>query len=198
MKGDKWWGFLDRHIENLIPGMLLLPLLLRAALRTPPNCSTVGTWGRFLVDHSNVAWVVFLSGAYLLGALSFVVGRMLLDPICPRFPRPILFRHSRVNPLSGNWQSIDASYLKVMHAAMKSETPELRTEIHTRRRRGRFIRVAILPAILLCVITTAESSGLSRFFAFAGLLVVVWVGFLVVYAYAELCIYQEASPRVAP
>ena len=82
---------------------------------------------------------------------------------------------------------INGDYREAISHALQDGSDEIKTEVLRRRERGRLVRTALVPAVLGAVIV------LPGWWAAAGGAVVMFVLVLLLYAYLEVTIYQEAK-----
>ena len=191
---ESWSHFIDLHVENLIPGIVLLfeficwvsPQALWPRSGTPPY---EFTW---------VAVPAFLAVAYFLGVLSFVAGRLALKlPVLGPFRKRLAnFLLSRSGTDGSDFEN---DYPTTLAKALKTPFPAFVQEIKRRRQRGRLVHAAFLPGALgvfLLPQYLLEKPGpiwiLICIVLFLSLLALMWALLWCLYTYAEVCVYQEA------
>ena len=184
----KWEG-LNLHIENLVPGMatlvLLLALLPKTVLDTASDSAAPA-----LLKNAFVAGGVFVATSYLLGIFIVAICRCVIDPISSAWPRPRLFRLFYQGRFTGKTNAeINQAYRDAIQAALVSESEYKRAEIKNRRERGRLLRSGILPAALFFWWIAGDLTVWAKIpIQIGGLAIGVFL-----YAYIELTIYQETG-----
>ena len=76
------WEKLDLHLENVIPGVVLLSIL---AIVLRPELGP-------LANRDAILTVAFIATAYMLGTVGNLLARMLLDYVSRRTIRAMMFR----------------------------------------------------------------------------------------------------------
>ena len=169
------------HVENLAPGLVTVLFL---AIQVPASTTLVSnTKVLELLQQQFIAGLLLIAVAYLLGVAIFVVSRLVFDTLSALTVRPVLLKLFRWKDFdSFNPMKINARYRLALNAALaKDKDHPIRQEVVTRRQRGRLIRTLMIPAEVLAY----PSSGLLG-------ATLALVALLVLYAYAEVSIYQEA------
>lgn len=186
------WEKLELHIENLIPGVVILALLLTLGI-TPAH--------EHLPGGDVTAGIAFVSASYLTGAIANVLARLLLDPICKRFVRPAVFKPGWLSWVVGvrGWGEIDGQYKRAISAVVQKKADQIAVEVAKRRQTGRIVRSALIPAwlaivwVLSKVGTPAVLAAVPPWIVGALGCAVVYGILIFVYAFAELTIYHEAA-----
>lgn len=173
------WDKLDLHLENLIPGMVLLSII---AFYWTPNLSELQT-------HSVVIGIAFVALSYLLGAVGNIFARMLLDPISARTLRTPMIRllaRQKIDDLEDTKKdTLNRRYSFLIDSAMICGNDSVVKEILKRRQTARLCRSALVPVLLLVVrITPGYWSVVTLFLAYLFM--------LLLYAYSEVAIFTEA------
>jgi hypothetical protein len=177
MDGEK----LLLHMENLVPGFVTLALLasnVSASLELTQNAFILE-----ILRQPFVAGVIVTALAYLIGSIVFVASRLLVDTGSLLTFRPLFLKLYRWSDFDTfNPIKINRKYREAIDKVLQRDKDDaIRYEVISRRQRGRLIRTALVPALLIA--WRAQSGWL----ALLALLAVV-----AIYAYAEVAIYQEA------
>lgn len=172
------------HVENLVPGYVTLFLL--AALVPPHFKNPVEHSGLAkLFEQPVIATLLVTAAAYLVGVVVFITSRLLVDTASQWISRWLLL-------LAFSWKDfptrrrkeINHLYFETLKKALdKSAKPLVRREVIKRRERARLIRTALVPAALLGYQSCLRSGGV----------VLAVVAVVLLYAYAEIAVYQEAK-----
>jgi hypothetical protein len=177
------WDKFDLHIENLAPGVVTLALALHLVSRS----QIVAHAPASPFDVTFIAGATFIAAAYLIGIVAVAVSRIAIDPVSEFLPRPVLLRWHYQDRFQGkNRREINDAYRKAIHDAQESQNDNKWTEVRKRRERGRLIRTALVP---LLIIPWMIFSGSPMAILAAELIGYVFV--LVLYAYIEVTIFQE-------
>ncbi len=183
----KWEG-LNLHIENLVPGVVTLLVLLAMCPQ-----SAIETWSESpahaLTSNAFVGAMVFVATSYLLGIFVVAVCRAVIDELSPRFVRPLVFGLCNKRFRGKSPTEVRDLYRDSVSNALESDSEYKRTEVKNRRERTRLLRSAILPALLFTW-TVSQDSAL----VFRVLYEILLFGAgLLLYAYSEYTIYIEAG-----
>ena len=177
------WEKFDLHIENLVPGVVTLSLSLHLA-----RSQVLGTVGASPLDDEFIAGTTFIAAAYLVGIVAVAVSRLMIDPISEWLPRPLLLRlHYPEKFQNMNRRGINDAYRKAIHDAQAVGIDKKWNEVRKRRERGRLIRTAMVPLLLIPWIIFSDS-GIAYLI---GAESIAYVFILVLYAYIEITIFQE-------
>ena len=172
------WEKLDLHIENLASGMVLLTVLL---IGWP-----LPGWAKLQPEKAALAAMVAI--AYMLGAFSDVLARLLLEFVCRMTLRRLtlrLFLGIKTATLNeANKKLSDAIRIGVTCGSERIES-----EVTHRRQTARLMRLSLLPLLTGWL-------GFARHFqwhVFSALVVAagVYAALLVLYSYSEMVIMQE-------
>ena len=172
------WEKLDLHIENLASGMVLLTVLL---IGWPP-----AGWAKLQPEKASLAAMVAI--AYMLGAFSDVLARLLLEFVC----RMTLRRVSLRLFLGIKTATLEEAYKMLSDAIRIGVTcgsERIESEVTHRRQTARLMRLSLLPVLTGWV-------GFARHFrwhVFSALIVGVGIygALLALYSYSEMVIMQE-------
>jgi len=180
-----WYG-VNLYVENLIPGLITVPLLLVIVGALEGSGASI-MLSEFLGMPNLWQGFIFLAVSYTIGAFVVLLSRFPVDYVSSWWPRPFFLRHSR-RALSGTRKAVNAQYSRAISLAL--EGPELiATEVLKRRERGRIVRSSMVPLFLaIWIISDSEWS--------LGFIIAIIISFLclvVVYAYGEVAVYQAAS-----
>lgn len=219
---EKWWEFLDSHIENLIPGILVLTLVIcsfsslhdqfigpstqhgvhdQATGLTAQNSvhdqatglTTQNSVHELFEKYPYLAVGTLLSAAYLIGVLCFILGRALVHWFSRWILRRLAFRVCLgVSFTDFGPKRLDRLHRMMISKAMKVGTAEVRGELHKRRQRGRLLRTAFFPAAFLAYAMSAHWQDWARLGWASALIFLTWVLISCIYAYAEVCVFEEA------
>lgn len=176
------WEKLDIHIENIIPGIVLLTVLLIGW--EIPLGSLSGRDG-LLVSS-------FIGVSYMLGAVSNVLARLLLDFILTKTLRPYFMRFFLGHRLENDDPSpseISMRFSTVITAGLSCGNARVEAEVAKRRQTGRIIRSTLIPSILTIVATARHQSWGALQGILAG--IGIYTAILIVYGYAEVVVFQE-------
>lgn len=202
---DKWWKLVDTHIENLIPGVATLVPLLALAHERMYHASFQNPLIEVLEDYAYVGplgVLAFLAVAYLLGVLSFTLGRLPMDLLSPLIARPPLFMFKgllrpdkkypwkKVTGLCRKLIAVNKCFGDTVAKVLRHGDARAKQEVGKRRQRARLIRGALVPAALaFCVVCPEVRTSWSFWLMFSA-------GFLLVFAHGELSIFDEARLRL--
>jgi len=171
------------HVENLVPGFVTLALL---ATLVPANQAFPIKNQKVLevVMQPVIAGAVATASAYLVGAAVFSASRLIVDTLSLltfRWMLLLLFRRRSFTnrcPMAVNRQ-----YMEVLENALrKPATDAIRIEVGRRRERARLVRTLLFPALI----------GVWPAFGPGGA-ALVFLSVVLVYAYTEVSIFQEAQ-----
>ena len=178
------WDKFDLHIENLVPGVVTLSLALHLVSRS----QVLGTASASPFDDVFVAGATFIAAAYLVGIVAVAVSRFMIDPVSEWLPRPLLLRlHYPERFRTKKRPEINDAYRKAIHDAQAAENDKKWNEVRKRRERGRLIRTAMIP---LLIVPWIIFSG-SPIAYIVGAEIIAYLFILVLYAYIEVTIFQE-------
>jgi hypothetical protein len=179
------WEKLDLHIENMIPGLVLLTIAL---LGWPPNLGQ-------LASQKVIIATAFVALAYMLGALANLLARLFLDFVCKRTIRQYFMRFFLRDRLGLGAKptrtAIDDRYSLVIDAGLSCGNERVASEVAKRRQTARIVRSALIPTLLGIWVLGAElQKSVSQ-------RIVIWiaayVSLLLLYAYSEVTIFQEGN-----
>jgi len=178
------WDKFDLHIENLAPGVVTLSLALHLVFR----CQVLGTAVASPFDEAFVTGATFIAAAYLVGIIAVAVSRFMIDPVSEWLPRPLLLRwHYPEQFQDKKRREINDTYRKAIHDAQGAENDNKWNEVRKRRERGRLIRTAMVPLLVLPWIILSDSP-----ICYVGVAeIIAYLFILVLYAYIEVTIFQE-------
>jgi hypothetical protein len=183
----KWEG-LNLHVENLVPGVITLFLLLSLVPKSvlaPAEDSAASV----LLANQFAIGGLFVAASYLIGIFTVAVCRCVIDPISAVLPRPWLFKLFYPKFRGQSAGEVSRQYHDATQTGLASENEYKRTETKNRRERGRLVRSGILP---LALFVWYVSAGLSPWIRVTSEIVASVLGVLL-YAYVELTIYQESG-----
>lgn len=176
------WEKLDLHIENLIPGVVLLSVLL---LGWPPDLGA-------LAGQTAILATAFIGSAYMLGAIDNLLARLLLDYVCRRTVRRFFMRALlgyRLELEHPTRTAIDKRYSAVITAGLSCGNARVEAEVAKRRQTARIMRSALIPVIVVIWVVGSKTgwSVWQRLSASGA----AYVALLLLYAYSEVAIFQE-------
>ncbi len=173
------WDKLDLHLENLIPGLAILSLVL---FYWPPDLATIR-------DHTVVFGIAYVALGYLAGAVGNILARVLLDPVSARTFRTFLIRwlaKQKIDDLSDtSMYALNKRYSFLIDSAMLCGNESVVKEILKRRQTARLCRSALIPVMLVV------SQIVSAVWVLPALLA-TFLFVLVLYGYSEVAIFTEA------
>ena len=202
MAGDIGWKSVELQLEALIPGILLAWAIGEISYEKWPDAFSMS-----LAHGDFVSAALFVSASYVVGLVSSILARSLVDPLSERGPRAWVFNRYAHAPLTeivetcrqldyqrfeadlkaelakrrnkevGEWNAVYRSYLRITSG---------RHEVDRRRSQGRFIRNLVFVGALAPVALTELSRGS------VALSVLAVVVVLALYAYSEYAIFAEA------
>ena len=180
MDGEK----LLEHLENLVPGLVTVASL---AWKVPSTTQIFPNQAiQRLADQPFVAGITLVALAYLVGAMVFLISRLILDTLSALTLRPVLLKLYRWPEFGLNPVSINYKYRQALDSARQEpETSSRRQEVARRRQRGRLIRTLLVPAFILLWPFRDAVQALC-----------VGAALLLTYSYSEVAIYQEARLAV--
>ena len=183
----KWEG-LNLHIENFIPGIVTLALILSFLPKTILDTAKASAVSGFLGD-SFFLGAVFIAASYLVGIFSTAICQCIIDPISGVWPRPFMFRlFCRASFKNKTNSEINQAYRDATQRGLDSVSEYKRTEMKNRRERGRLLRSGILPLVLFLWWVAGDLNILGKI-----ILLFIEIGICTfLYAYAQLSIYQES------
>jgi hypothetical protein len=177
------WEKLDLHIENLIPGVVLITIVILAW----PISLTV------LSGHEGLLLAAFVGAAYMLGAIGNVLARLLLEFVVRNTIRSYFVRFflgDRIEIDNSSRSAINKRFSAIITAGLSCGSNIVETEVAKRRQTGRMVRSALLPAILAATAFGQHAKwGILKSVLAA---IVTYAAVLLVYAYAEVVTCQEA------
>lgn len=180
------------HVENLVPGVATLYLLLaeyQAVLKWPSSMNKAeAPSGLFQALHDNefLLALIFLAIAYLVGVVVYAASRFVVNTISALTLRWVfLAAYSKIGGIE--WKklpwTITKEYKDTVRRALYANKKSLaRREIVKRRERGRLISAALLPAFLVSLKCPHQLAAI----------VVTVVGVVFLYACTEVAVYEEA------
>lgn len=174
------WERLDVHLENLIPGLALVAVY---DVFWDPS---------FFAAPNVFSLTAFTGGAYLLGVVTNVAARLLLDKVSEFTSRKIMFKVFTRHKLPGvarmNREQITAAYNAAVNDAIHCGVERISSEVAKRRQTCRLLRTTLFPLGLVLVGFRDTLGGLGL--AVAGL--VTYGLILLLNGYAEVTIFDEA------
>jgi len=178
MNGDRVLS----HVENLVPGLttlLILAALVPAGFESPVK----NPWVVKALSEPVILALFLIATAYLSGAVIFLISRGIINTVSALTLRWV-FLWFRYSDLRGMPWEINKAYRSAIESASYGPgiPPNDTREVNKRRERARLIRTALIPALL------AASKYPNRAWA----VLVAFLLIVLVYAYAEVAIYQEA------
>lgn len=183
---------LSLHLENLVPGVVSAFAL--GKLLTDDASSKLLLGGPFetILKSEFGSAVLFLCIAYLVGAVSILLSRLVVDSLSWVFFRPVAFGWlvgKRLKHRNGDKDVPFYDRLRVYNAtlsnAYKEGSKDRITEIDRRRERARLLRATLVPVSLLLV--AAKSPAI--WCQLGGLTLLITA----LYAYGEVAVFQEAD-----
>jgi len=176
------WEKLDLHVENLIPGVVLLAEIL-IGWQTDLGA---------LANHDALLAIAFVGAAYMSGAIANVSSRLLLDVVCRktvRFYFMRLFLDHRIGIQNPSRQDVNLRYSAVITAGLSCGNERISIEVAKRRQTGRILRSSLIPIVLFVVILGTRQHWYLVWTVFAA--TAAYAGLLLLYAYAEVIVFQE-------
>lgn len=182
MKEKMNWEKLDVHIENLVPGIVLLTVLILGWPTAIP----------VFANHEGLFAIAFVGVAYMLGAVGNVLARLLLDFVSEKTVRPYFLRFfagDRLKVAHLSQSEINQRYSAIIATGLSCGNSKIEAEVAKRRQTGRLLRSALIPALLAIVVTGRHFSWSFRREILA--IFAVYAALLLIYAYAEVAIFHE-------
>jgi hypothetical protein len=180
---------LDVHVENFLPGALILAELTMQVPR-----SVLGPQRQqfeWLIQQAVPGAVIFIAASYLLGVLAVTLSKFLMDGPSGSTLRPALLKRRYPEHFSGQSRSkINDHFGRTIWAAERDAAEDRRHEIQKRRERARLIRSSLLPA-MIGIFITVHSAGVG----FA-LVVACYCLILFLYAYSEVEIFRACRREI--
>ncbi len=176
------WDKLDLHIENLIPGIVLISVLMAG-------------WHFPLGDLQNSEGLIiaaFIGVAYMSGAVSNVLARLLLDIALTKTLRPYFMRFfltHRLEKENHQPKDINKRYSAVITAGLSCGNNRIEAEVAKRRQTGRILRSTLIPS-LLAIIAISQHQNWSNLKT-TGTGIGAYIAILIIYGYAEVVVFQE-------
>jgi hypothetical protein len=166
------------HVENLVPGLVTVFILAMFFNIEVPDATINPELHKLLVDPI-IAGILFIAISYQVGVIVFTFSRLFVDLISEFTFRWILLKIFDWETFSGkNYREINEEYCKVVVKESQNNH-----EVRKRRERGRLVRTALIPSVLL----TSQCS-MPILAVITSIVVVVFL-----FAYAEVSIYKEAK-----
>ena len=181
------WDKLDIHVENLVPGLVMLYICAIKWSLIPTGFK----------DNEILIGLAFVAIAYMVGVNTNVVARLLLDTPSEYTIRPIMMkifsRKKLPNVTKMTFEKINKEFNNYINAALTCGNDNIAKEVMKRRQAGRLIRSSLLPVCFLMYICSKPYCNihLILFFLFC-----TYCTMLVVYAYSEVIIFHEAYHAV--
>lgn len=180
------WENLNLHLENLLPGLVTLPLLLRlfgeSLLVSELDSSS------WLVSSEVVRAGIAIAASYLIGIVAVIISRIVIDFASGLLPRPLFLYFSRRRP-PGPWREMSRQFNAAVGAALANAPEAIKTEVVKRRERSRLLRTCFVPVVLaVWILTAGQEKWVRLALEFASFIIIV-----LLYAYTEVMIYQEAT-----
>ncbi len=173
------WDKLDLHLENLIPGIAILSLVL---FYWPQNLTN-------LKEQSIILGIAFIALSYLAGTIGNIFARMLLDTVSAMTFRTTLIRwlaEQKIEDLTDKSKSnLNKQYSFLIDCAMLCSNESVVKEILKRRQTARLCRSALIPVFLVV------SHNISNPWLIIAL-PITYIFMLLLYGYAEVAIFTEA------
>jgi len=133
------WDKLDIHLENLIPGLAIMSLVL---FYIPTDLT------RFQ-DETVIMGIAYVALSYLTGAVGNILARMLLDPFSALTLRTPLIRwlgKQKLEDLSDKSKhNLNKRYSILIDSTMLCGNESVTKEILKRRQTARLCRSALIP-----------------------------------------------------
>ena len=176
------WDKLDIHLENLIPGIVLLSII-------------VAKWTPDLNPFSGnqvALGTAFVATAYMLGAVTNIFSRVALDPVSAitfRTPMIKIFAKRKISDIDDrSMDALNSRYSFLIDQAMICGNDIVIKEVQKRRQTGRLCRSALVPAVLVIVVLLwkhINSWALSS-------IPLAYLIMLLLYGYSEVAVFTEA------
>ncbi|MBI4526801.1 MAG: hypothetical protein HY695_23640 [Deltaproteobacteria bacterium] len=175
------WENLNLHLENLLPGLVTLPLLLRLfghSLQVSEFDSS--SW---LISSELVRVGIAIAASYLIGIVAVIVSRIVIDFASGLLPRPLSLCFSRRRP-PGPWREMSTQFNTAVGAALANAPEAIKNEVLKRRERSRLLRTCFVPVVLaVWILTEGQEKWVRLALEFASFVIIV-----VLYAYTEVMI----------
>lgn len=179
--------FLNLHFENLVPGIVSLYLLY---------CCAPSFLDSKLLDPKYpaiITGIVLIAIAYLIGVVAVTASRLVLDTASKLFFRWLLL-FLFIHRIFGATfvRGANSEYRKGIKLALseKNQSNVIKNEIIKRRGRTRLIRSALAPSIIWAS-SDCSSGHCSNWCTNSYWIILTFLFFCVLYAYAEVTIYEE-------
>jgi hypothetical protein len=176
------WEKFDLHIENLVPGITLLAIIV------------VG-WPSVLGPLANQKVIIaaaFVAASYMVGAIANLLARLLLEYVCRKTLRRrfLMFFVGERLELSKRptRKAVDDRLSEVIDAAMSCGNVRAEAEVEKRRQTGRVLRSSLVPLLLSIWVIGRHLHLLAGQRVAYGLL--AYLALLLLYAYSEVAVYQ--------
>lgn len=173
------WDKLDIHLENLIPGIVLLSLII---LNYNVDYSKI-------ISNSVIGGVVFISVGYMLGTIGNITARLLIDKMSEltiRTPMIKLFAKSKIADMKEKTtKSLNARYSFLIDQAMDCGNDIVVKEVVKRRQTGRLLRSSLIPGIFAMFYFVPQGFKVLA-------VIIAYIFILFLYAYAEVAVFTEA------
>lgn len=148
------WENINLHIENLIPGIVSLILVL--SFLPEPMLENVlsNQYVDTLIKNRVSGNIFFLCTSYLLGIFVVILSRFIIDPISEQYLRPLLLKlllspENKDKMKSWDFDKINTEYRSAIKIALESENEAVKSEVAKRRERGRLLRTTFIPIMLV-------------------------------------------------
>jgi hypothetical protein len=215
-------GSLGFYLENLVPGVVILVCLVILLAPFPPDqflktAPPSGSVIELILKSEFLVSTVFLSVAYVLGLISAMLSRAVVDPLSEWFPRPFVlahFAHSGLGTLEDNLEYLDSTFTfpslnkgqsirradargawnKVYRAVLAQvRSGSGSSEVERRREQGRLVRNLASPLVLSWLAVCRLGPVAIPWWLAAVIALILFVFVVFLYAYAEYFSFAEAS-----
>ncbi len=177
------WEKFDLHLENLIPGIVLLSAVV-AGWSVDPGP---------LEGQAALLAISFVACSYMLGAVGNVGARFLLDDVSKVALRPPLlqlFAKDRLDDKT-KWANINKQYVDEIAKTLRGPDERIAAEVSKRRQTGRILRSALCPICIVLFVMASHAQWPWWVTAVAALC--SYIVLLLLYGYAEVAIFHEAT-----
>lgn len=190
------WEKFDLHLENLIPGIIILFLFLY--ISSGPSIEM-----KFIQNNEVGQVTIFIATAYLVGVIANIVSRMLVDTASKRHARERVFNFflsEKIERLKEDLENdpiienrkdfnIHEAYSSAIDSAMTCGVPEIISELTKRRQTGRLVRSSLIPG---CLIVYSIGVTTSHTRIAISLIPLFYITIIFIYAFSECTTFQEA------
>lgn len=180
------------HVENLVPGIVTLILILALLPSSAQQWSTNPQISP-LLQNGFIASVAFVAVSYVVGVFTVAASRSVIATISSTLVRPVLLRWLYGDTFRGKtFGEVHRGYHEAIQKALYHSGEHKHSEVRNRRQRARILRSAIVPLVLFVWLLSSNSAlWITLLYEF-----ITVAAALLLCSYSEVTIYQESAVDV--